>query len=307
MVQGTPAFIAEVLARPDLLPVKYIPFQDVQDLNLTIPAHPQTDRDQSDAVFFQELEGYDRLNDENISHQAIHDAESIFWVIVFFMVRANPKGSDTHKGIDTRSEIFDAIVGHEVGNRISTRGSYFAHLTEAALAEMLPKKLAGFSGMLYQLQYYFSFPWHGIHVPVEHQFHAHNLLQRWLIQEIRRLRDMKDPIELELVPLPVHSLLARTQRSSTLSGSLRFFTQPKRLWDEDSSEATPAKRQKHEQSEGSDGDVPRMFTLCYLITLYQTVPPPPRPMRPTCSPLKLMASARMKFCPQLLLTTLFEK
>ena len=60
--------------------------------------------------FLQELAGYNRFNDENASH---HDAESIFWVILFFMVRANPKGPE--KNISIRSETFDAIVGHKIG------------------------------------------------------------------------------------------------------------------------------------------------------------------------------------------------
>ncbi|KAF8525303.1 hypothetical protein JB92DRAFT_2877227 [Gautieria morchelliformis] len=251
---GTPAFIAEVLARPSLAPVKYIIFKDMQDLNKAITPHPQADRDSSDKQFFKELAGYERLNDKHVSHQAIHDAESIFWVIVFFMVRANPKGSDSHKNIRMRSETFDAIVSHQIGKRISIRRSYFEHFREEDWAEMLPEKLAGFSATLYQLWEYFSFPWHGIQVPPKHQFHAHNLLQRLLFQEIGRLTEMEDSIELELAPLPVHSRLAGTQRTGTLGGSLHLLPQ-KKPQTEDSSEAPPAKRRKHKQSRGHDGDV----------------------------------------------------
>ena len=75
--QGTPAFIAEAFAHLCLPPGRTIPFSRVQDLD-TITAHPLTERHHSDMDFLQELAGYNRFNDENASHQAIHDAESIF-------------------------------------------------------------------------------------------------------------------------------------------------------------------------------------------------------------------------------------
>ncbi|KAF8477881.1 hypothetical protein JB92DRAFT_3049550 [Gautieria morchelliformis] len=252
-ITGTPAFIADVLARPSLPPVKHIFCQDMQDLSDAITPHPQTDRVSSDMEFFKELAGYKRLKDEHVSHQAIHDAESIFWVIVFFMVRANPKGSDSHKNIRMRSETFDAIVAHEIGVHMSTRGSHFQRFGQKHWAEMLPEKLAGFSATLHQLWEYFSFPWHGIQVPAEHQFHAHNLLQRLLFREIRRLTEMEDSIALELVPLPVRSRLAGTQRTGTLGNSM--LLPQKRPQTEDSSEAPLAKRRKSGQSWGRDGDV----------------------------------------------------
>lgn len=52
------------------------------------------DRGRCDVDFFKELAGYIHLNDRELSHQAIHGAESIFWIILFFMTRANPKGAD---------------------------------------------------------------------------------------------------------------------------------------------------------------------------------------------------------------------
>ncbi|KAF8484145.1 hypothetical protein JB92DRAFT_3148906 [Gautieria morchelliformis] len=252
-ITGTPAFLAEVLAHPSFS-VELFPFQRLEKLNDTIP-HPQTDRDSSDKQFFQQVATYERLDDEHVSHQAIHDAESIFWVIVFFMVRANPKGSDSYKNICMRSETFDAIAAHEIGSLGSTRGSHFEHFTEKRWEKMLPEKLAGFSATLHELWCYFSFPWHGIEVSPEHQFHAHNFLQRLLFREIRRLTNMADSIELELVPLPVHSSLSGAQRSATLGPSLHLLSQQKPQT-EDNSEAPPAKRMRreHQQSRGYHDD-----------------------------------------------------
>ncbi|KAF8479391.1 hypothetical protein JB92DRAFT_3278072 [Gautieria morchelliformis] len=175
--QGTPAFIADVLARPSLAPVQNIFYQYVQDLNKAIIPHRQTDRDSSDKQFFQQLATYKCLKNKHVSHQAIHDAELIFWVIVCFMVHANPKGSDSYKNIEVCSETFDAIVAHKIGKRISTRKAYFESFTGEEWEEMLPEKLSEFSVTLHELWRYFSFPWYGIQVPPEHQFHAHNFLR----------------------------------------------------------------------------------------------------------------------------------
>ncbi|KAF8519935.1 hypothetical protein JB92DRAFT_3112012 [Gautieria morchelliformis] len=245
-ITGTPAFIAEVLAHPSLS-VELFPFQRLETLNDTIP-HPRTDRDSSDKQFFQQVATYKRLDDEHVSHQAIHDAESIFWVIVFFMVRANPKGSESYKNIEMRSETFEAIAEHEIGKLRSARGAHFERFTEKRWAKMLPDKLAGFSATLHELWRYFSFPWYGIQVPPEHQFHAHNFLQRLLFREIKRLIHMADSIELELAPLPVYSSLSGIQRSATLGPSLRLLSQQKPQT-EDNSEAPPAKRMRREHQQ----------------------------------------------------------
>ena len=141
------------------------------------------DRHNCDVEFFKGLAGYNHLNDANISHEAIHDAKSIFWVIVFFMIRTNPKGSDSHKSIVQRSRIFNAIVGHEIGNPISPR-RFILSFAEDGWASMLPKKLQGFSTTLHNLSRYFAFPWHGIQVPVRDWFHTHNFLQQLLMHEI---------------------------------------------------------------------------------------------------------------------------
>ena len=123
--------------------------------------------------------------------------------------------------------------------------------------------------MFQQLWRYYSFPWHGIEVPVKHQFHGHTLLQRLLIQAIRRLtEEMKDPIELELVPLPIRPELAGKQPIDTPGNTLGLLSQPKRLQTEDGNEAPPAKRARCGSAESAENtNIPwqmmgfaRMFT-----------------------------------------------
>ena len=240
----------------------YLLFQHVQDLNDNIPVHPVMDRRQSDVNSFKGLAGYKHLNDTKVSHQAIHDAESIFWIIVFFMIRANPNGSDSHKFIVKRLEIFDAIVGHEIGNLISPHRSILS-FAEDSWASTLPEKLQGFSTTLHNFSLYFSSPWHGIQVPVKHQFHAHNYLQWLLFREIARLKDMEDPIELELVPLPVQSDLEMTQLTSSLKNSVHFLSIQKRLHTSNSREDMPAKHRKQEHPK-AEGDVHPYISHTYF-------------------------------------------
>jgi hypothetical protein len=255
--QGTPAFIADILAHP-FAPDR-IKFQNLEDLISTIPEHPVLERKHSDVDFFKELSGYSQLNNEHVSHQPIHDAESIFWVIVFFMTRANPRGSDGQKSIDIRSQVFDGLVGNVIGNVLSAR----ATITRVKWATVLPEEMKLLSGTLESLMKYFSLHWHGIEVPPPHRFHAHNFLQRLLFQEIERLSN-KGPIELELVPLPIISELKLTQISNYLKSTLPFQTL-KRPLPEDNGGVTDGKRRKHQHSQAADGDVYLCihFTLCH--------------------------------------------
>ena len=252
MRQGTPAFIAEALAREGR-PVEHFPFEDLKALNGVVGDHPQADRACSDEDFFEDFAGYPRLNEENVSHQAIHDAESIFWIIVFFMIRANPTGSDRLKSLRTRSDAFDAMMGHQIGNQAKSRGLQNYSLKNWQM--VFPEELKRFSETLRSLSRYFVFPWYGIQVPDKHRFHAHNFLQRLLFHEITQLK--KNPIPLELFPMPVQSELSGIQLTSALK-SMPFWGPLKRSQageDIEEGEYTPAKRRKHEQSQADDGDI----------------------------------------------------
>jgi hypothetical protein len=176
------------------------------------------------------------------------------------MTRANPRGSDNQKSIYQRSRIFDGLVGNEIGGPISTHASIL-QLQADQWAKLLPEEMKGFSGIIRSLSRYFSLPWHIIEVPPPHRFHAHNFLQRLLFQEIKRLTN--DPIELELVPLPVISRLGLTQLTSHLKSTLPFQSL-KRLQTQDYGGVTDAKRRNHHHSQGDDSDVCLYirFTLC---------------------------------------------
>ena len=55
--QGTPAFVADALARYKLSPVEHFPFEGVKTLNVEVDPHPQADRHHSDKDFLNTLQG----------------------------------------------------------------------------------------------------------------------------------------------------------------------------------------------------------------------------------------------------------
>lgn len=171
-------------------------------------------------------------------------------------------GNDGRKSISARSHAYYALTRHSVGNIHNTR-EFLAKHSVKDWEMIFPDELQRFSKTLKSLSRYFLFPWYGIQVPDRHQFHAHNFLQRLLINEIRQLK-AKDPIQLELFPLPLYlGTVIATDIASM--NSRPFQTQPKRAQTESIGEDTPAKRRKYEQSQADDGDIyPNIrFSFCH--------------------------------------------
>ena len=74
---------------------------------------------------------------------------------------------------------------------------------------------------------------------------------------------MEDPIELELVPLPVRSDLEMTQLTSSLKNSVHFLSIQKRLHTSNSREDMPAKHRKQEHPK-AEGDVHPYISHLYF-------------------------------------------
>jgi hypothetical protein len=84
---------------------------------------------------------------------AMHDAESIFWLIVLFFLRASPKGYDPKtdpnkpKWRQERTSTFESFVRNKIGTVQDSRG-----IPEIC---MLPPRLHRFCNMLNHLDLYF--------------------------------------------------------------------------------------------------------------------------------------------------------
>ncbi|KAF8347753.1 hypothetical protein F5887DRAFT_1258389 [Amanita rubescens] len=138
-----------------------------------------------------------------IAHAPMHDAESIFWLIVLFFLRAHPKGydhTDLMSGERERQRHRTAAFKSMVMNGIE-----MGHDSRAAPNEnSLPPQLHPFVEMLFNLDMYFRQSWHDPYFSnLESRvirFHAHNALQMVLLDTINKLQTTGDDIEVHAMP-----------------------------------------------------------------------------------------------------------
>ncbi len=186
-------------------------------------------RQQEVTAFLQVVRQLDRDDDEDnespstpqvVVHTAMHDAESIFWLIVLFFLRANPKGYDPKSDPNepnrrqARTGIFKSFAKNEIGTVQDSRGIPGIHT--------LPPQLHRFCNMLNRLDHYFRRAWHVLGTSEEqHRFHAHNALQSVLLAEIKNLQADNSEIEINPTPLGVDDNPALIPLSQSCFGTKR--------------------------------------------------------------------------------------
>ena len=150
----------------------------------------------------EEKEDYGPSTPQVVVHTPMHDAESIFWLIVLFFLRASPKGYDPksdpneHKRRQARTDTFKSFVMNKIGTSHDSRAIPRMH--------MLPPQLHRFYNMLNRLDHYFRRAWHVLGTSEgQHRFHAHNALQSTLLAEIKNLQADNSEIGINPTPLGV--------------------------------------------------------------------------------------------------------
>ena len=182
------------------------------------------DRQEEVTTFLHAIEhgNFKGVGNANISqglvHAPLHDAESIFWLIVLFFLRACPKDynpkSDPgeHERRRLRTNTFESLVKNTIGTVQDTRAT--------PTTDALPPQLHRFDDMLNCLSDYFSQAWHRLQIDEErHRFHAHNALQSVLLQEIQKLQARHMEIEINITPLGVNDNPALIPRSQSYVGT----------------------------------------------------------------------------------------
>ncbi|KAF8333716.1 hypothetical protein F5887DRAFT_675819 [Amanita rubescens] len=186
-------------------------------------------RQQEVTAFLQVVRQLDRDDKENyespltpqvVVHTAMHDAESIFWLIILFFLRASPKGYDPksdpneRKRRQARTSTFNSFVRNEIGTVQDSRGT--------PVIDMLPPQLHRFCNMLKRLDHYFRRAWHVLGTSEgQHRFHAHNALQSVLLAEIKNLQADNSEIEINPTPLGVDDNPALIPLSQSYFGTKR--------------------------------------------------------------------------------------
>lgn len=221
-VKGTPAYIAEHLARKGVPTPNFSALTDddaarfvelcseeISSANATTDAR----RDNLQNFVSSVTKAPNLRNPPKaVIHRPVHDAESIYWLMIFFLVRAWPSSLPLYSVSSTqeeRSTIFDALIGNKIdggGARMAIIQSY----TEAHWRQLLPAPVNRLSGMLYMLGRYFNLTWHHVDVG-DYELHGHDFMQLAVLREIRRLirEEKHDPTSFSIPllerPLPVYS------------------------------------------------------------------------------------------------------
>ncbi|KAL5532344.1 hypothetical protein ACEPAF_5914 [Sanghuangporus sanghuang] len=151
----------------------------------------------------------DKEMTDSFRHGAMHDAESVFWILLLFFYRMVPAGKD--------------VPPEELESMKEKRGKAFKHLREKKLGDRsscdffaigLPslytadddEKLREIYASLDIINTYLLIPWYnvaGTGRRERYEFHLHEFMQGLLWKHIVRLRDSGDPIRVDRRPLAV--------------------------------------------------------------------------------------------------------
>ncbi|KDQ11779.1 hypothetical protein BOTBODRAFT_446298 [Botryobasidium botryosum FD-172 SS1] len=114
-------------------------------------------------------------------HQPFHDAESTFWVTVWFLVCALPQGSDNEEPTQTHKDICADMLRYDIGrmdSQTSLRG-----FSLQCWAEALHSRLAFLAPMLFAMSLYLFPEWAYRAGEEIDKDHAHEALRRALRAE----------------------------------------------------------------------------------------------------------------------------
>jgi len=129
-----------------------------------------------------------------ITHNAFHDAESVFWVIVWFLMRAWPSGTD-----DTPSEDYIAwakiMLDHSIGSDGRHARCYLTGTPSFQWEAIVHPGCAKLVDMVVQMCKYVSIRW--LQYPDLSPYHMHEALKRLLFKEIVRMSKDEDPIPIQ--------------------------------------------------------------------------------------------------------------
>ncbi|KAL5483530.1 hypothetical protein ACEPAI_8762 [Sanghuangporus weigelae] len=151
----------------------------------------------------------DKEMTDSFRHGVMHNAESVFWILLLFFYRMVPAGKD--------------VAPEEWESMKRKRGEAFKHLREKKLGDRsscdffvigLPslytadddEKLCEIYASLDIINTYLLIPWYnvaGTGRGERYEFHLHEFMQRLLWKHIVRLRDSGDPIKVDRRPIAV--------------------------------------------------------------------------------------------------------
>jgi hypothetical protein len=171
--------------------------------------------------------------DSRFFHQPRHDAESVFWVIVVFLLRVRPVDENVEKreNQDHETEVenpalndlWKPLAEHDIGGRNDNRGNILKATTKTWVDALHPK-LAFLEPMIGKLAEQVR-PEYSLISPMPPALHLHEAMQRILFQTIWSMRDA-DPIPLDggFRMVTINRVVLRVHSFQPFSGTRRGRT-----------------------------------------------------------------------------------
>jgi len=197
-----------------------------------------------------------------ILHSAVHDAESVFWIIMWFLIRASPTPrSDTVTRVYIQAA--NGFLQHKIGTEMLSARSILITYDTEEWEGILHPRCHSLIDMLINMASYLGKRW--LQYPDVSPYHAHEAMKRLLLKEIVRMTDESDPIPINGPrPLPTEGdvTLPRfwpisntntntntTGNSSTQASSVGSRASSKRLLDDPVEDRKPPKKAKYNVDE----------------------------------------------------------
>lgn len=119
-------------------------------------------------------------------HAPFHDVESFFWVLLYRLVLARPKGDDEVMSMEA-DQLLDCLAQHEFGKVTDGRPNLLTSAFDDVVEKYLSPRLQVLAPMLSAIREYISVEWtrwQSCRLPADH---AHEAVKRILLKYIRKL------------------------------------------------------------------------------------------------------------------------
>lgn len=130
-------------------------------------------------------------------HRPEHDVESIFWVLVYTLIQANPRRSKKRVDKTSRSAYWQALgqfQNHTIhDNAIGDNRDIILRAAPETLEAMLHPELRSLSGMLVEMIAHIN-PEYGYLPNTIDESHLHEAMRRILLEQIVRMKEKPIPL-----------------------------------------------------------------------------------------------------------------
>ncbi|KAL4255366.1 Fungal-type protein kinase domain-containing protein [Pleurotus pulmonarius] len=124
--------------------------------------------------------GNSTLRLAHFEHQPRHDAESVYWCIVVFVLLAKPLNNDVDKNIKGLGDIWSSIADHEVGTSNDKRSSL---IHDTQWETWLHEDLSFIADLMNDLAKQVRPEW-GLLTPAPKPLHLHEAMQRLILNSV---------------------------------------------------------------------------------------------------------------------------